>query len=172
MTGAGAIVVIALGVVSVNAEKMSPPPTKPGLYVNEDFGMQLTFPTSMNEPGELTANDVLFHIRQPKKRLYMKVRQNAIPLNQPLEQVAGTTWIPRIMKNMGIKSPDVLSTDIVTTPDGTAVLYVSVQFETGSQTLAGMYAFVDKHGKRLFIAVYNDDGFEPLKRIMNSLTVK
>lgn len=172
MTGAGCIVVIALVVVSVNAEKMSPPPTKPGLYVNEAFGMQLTFPTSMNEPGELTANDVLFHIRQPKKRLYLKVRQNAIPINQPLEQVAAATWIPRLMKNMGIKSPDVLSTDVVTTPDGATVLYASVQFETGMQTLAGMYAFVDKHGKRLFIAVYNDDGFEPLKRIMNSLAVK
>jgi hypothetical protein len=76
------------------------------------------------------------------------------------------------MESMGMKNPEVLSTDVVTTPDGTTGLYATIQFETKTQALVGTYAFVDKNGKRLFIAGYNDDGFEPLEQIMKSLTFK
>jgi uncharacterized protein VirK/YbjX len=51
-------------------------------------------------------------------------------------------------------------------------LYAAIQFETKTQALVGTYAFVDKNGKRLFIAGYNDDGFEPLEQTIKSLTFK
>jgi len=172
MAGFFFVLVVALMVVSSTAAKMSPPPTKPGLYVNEEFGLQLTFPTSMNKQGKLTSNDVLFHIKHPKKTLYLKVRQNPIPVNQPLDPQAGKKWIKRIMISLGMINPEVLSTEVFITPDGTKALYATIKFKTRTLSLVGTYTFVDKNGKRLFIAGYNDDGFEPLEQIMKSLTFK
>ena len=37
------VLVAALIVVSSTSKEMSPPPTKPGLYVIEEFGFQLNF---------------------------------------------------------------------------------------------------------------------------------
>jgi hypothetical protein len=74
------------------------------------------------------------------------------------------------MESMRMKNSEVLSTDVVTTPDGTKVLYATIQFNTKTHALVGTYAFIDKNGKRLFIAGYHDDGFEALEQIMNSLT--
>jgi hypothetical protein len=172
VTAVGLVVVIALAVVSANAQKMSPPPTQAGRYVNEEFGVQLTFPTGMTTAGKLSTSDMLFHIRHPEDTLFLKVRQSAIPANQPLDPHAATIWIQRIMESMGMKNPEVLSTDIIPAPDGTTALCATIQFETKTHALAGAYAFVDKHGKRLFIAGYHDDGFETLEQIMDSLNFK
>jgi len=166
------VLVMALMVVSSKTENMSPPPTKPGLYVNEEFGFQITFPTSMNKQGKLTSNDVLFHIKHPNKTLYLKVRKSAIFANQPLDSKAGKKWIKRIMIILGMKQPEVLSTEVFTTPDGTKTLYATIKFKTRTHSLVGTFAFVNKNGKRLFIAGYNDGGFEPLEQIMKSLTFK
>jgi glucan biosynthesis protein C len=171
-TGLFFVLVMALVVVSLKTENMSPSPTKPGLYINEEFGLQLNFPTNMNKQGTLTAHDVLFHIRHPKKYLYLKVRKNAIPTNQPLDSQAGKKWIMRIMKGFHMEHPRVLSTEVFTTPDGTKALYATIKFKTRNLSPVGAYTFVNKNGKRLFIAGYNDDGVEPLERIMKSLTFK
>jgi glucan biosynthesis protein C len=172
MAGFLFVLVMALMVVSSKTENMSPPPTKPGLYVNEEFGFQLTFPTSMNKQGKLTSNDVLFHIKHPKKTLHLKVRQNPIPANQPLDPQAGKIWIKRIMERLGMINPEVLSTEVFTTLDGTKALYATIKFKTRTLSLVGTYTFVNQNGKRLFIAGYNDDGFEPLEQIMKSVTFK
>jgi len=132
----------------------------------------LTFPTSLNKPGKLTSHDVLFHIKHPKKTLYLKVRQNAISANQPLDPQAGKKWIKRIMISLGMKQPEVISTEVFTTPDGTKPLYATIKFKTRTLSLVGTFTFVNKNGKRLFIAGYNDDGLEPLEQIMKSLTFK
>ena len=76
------------------------------------------------------------------------------------------------MRNLGMKNPEILSTEIFTTPDGTKALYAAIRFKTKTDSLVGAFAFADKNGKRLFIAGYNDDGFEPLEQIMKSLTFK
>ena len=172
ITGLSFVLVMVLLIVSLKVENMSPPPTKPGLYINEEFGFQLTFPTSMNEQGGLTANDMLFHIKHPKKTMFLKIRKNVIPANQPLNPQAGKEWIKSIMISLGMKNPEVLSTEVLTTPDGTKALYAAIKFKTKTQSLVGAFAFADKNKKRLFIAGYNDDGFEPLEQIMKSLTFK
>ena len=161
---------MVLLIVSLKEENMSPPPTKPGLYINEEFGFQLTFPTSMNEQGRLTSNDMLFHIKHPKKTMFLKIRKNVILTNQPLNPQAGKEWIKSIMISLGMKNPEVISTEVLTTPDGTKTLYAAIKFKTKTQSLVGAFAFADKNKKRLFIAGYNDDGFEPLEQIMKSLT--
>ena len=164
--------VIALVVVSLKAENMSPLPTKLGLYVNEEFGFQLTFPKSMNKQGKLTSSDMLFHIKHPEKTMFLKIRKNVIPADQPLDPQAGKKWIKMIMRNLGMKNPEVLSTEVFTTPDGTKAFYATIKFKTKTHSLVGTYTFIDKNGKRLFIAGYNDDGFVPLEQIMKSLTFK
>jgi hypothetical protein len=166
------VLVVALAVVSSTAKKMSPPPTKPGLYINEELGFQLSFSTSMNKQGKLTSSDMLFHIKHPEKTMFLKIRSNVIPANQPLDQQAGKNWIIRIMRNLGMKDPEIVSTQVFTTPDGTKVLYAAIKFKTKTDALVGAFAFADKNEKRLFIAGYNEDGFEPLEQIMNSLTFK
>ena len=165
------VLVMALVVVSLNTVNMSPPPAEPGLYVNDDFGFQLTYPTSMSQQGELTTY-VLFHIQHPEKAQYLKIRKNAIAANQPLDPQAGNKWIRRIMRNLGIKNPEVLSTELLVTPDGTEALHAAVKFQTDTVPLVGTYVFFDKNGKRFFVAGYNDDGFEPLEQIVKSLTFK
>jgi glucan biosynthesis protein C len=166
------VLVVALMFVSSTAKKMSPPPTKPGLYVNEEFGFRLSFPTSMNKQGKLTSSDMLFHIKHPEKTMFLKIRSNVIPTNQPLDPQAGKKWIKGIMLNLGMKDPEILSTEIFSTPDGTKVLYAAIRFKTKTESLVGAFAFANKNGKRLFIAGYNDDGSEPLEQIMKSLTFK
>jgi hypothetical protein len=172
MAGFLFVLVVALMVVSSRAGNMSPPPTKPGLYINEEFGFQLTLPTSMNKQGKLTSNNVLFHIKHPNKTLYLKVRKSAISADRPLDPQAGKIWIKRMMISLGMINPEVLSTEVFTTPDDTKALYATIKFKTRTLSLVGIYTFVDKNGKRLFIAGYNDDGFEPLEQIMKSLTFK
>jgi len=76
------------------------------------------------------------------------------------------------MKSFHMKHPEVLSTEVFFTPDGTKVLYATIKFKTQTFSLVGTFAFVNKNGKRLFIAGYNDNGFEPLEQIMKSLTFK
>ena len=76
------------------------------------------------------------------------------------------------MISLGMKNPEVLSTEVFTTPDGTKALYAAIKFETKTYSLVGAFAFADKNGKRFFIAGYNDDGFEPLEQIMKSLTFR
>jgi hypothetical protein len=151
---------------------MSPPPAKPGLYVNEEFGFQLTFPTSMSKQGKLTSSDMLFHIKHPEKAMFLKIRSNVIPADQPLDPQAGKIWIRGIMRNLGMKDSEIFSTEVFTTPDGTKVLYAAIRFKTKSDSLVGAFAFANKNEKRLFIAGYNDGGFEPLEQIMKSLTFK
>ena len=172
MSGLSFVLVIALVVVSLKAENMSPLPTKPGLYVNEEFGFQLTFPKSMNKQGKLTSSHMLFHIKHPEKTMFLKIRKNVIPADQPLYPRAGKKWIKMIMRNLGMKNPEVLSTEIFTTPDGTKALYAAIKFKTKTDALVGAFAFANKNGKRLFISGYNDDGFEPLEQIVKSLTFK
>jgi hypothetical protein len=172
MSGLFFVLVVALVVVSSTAENMSPLPTKPGLYVNEEFSFQLTFPTTMNEQGKLTSSDMLFHIKHPKKTMFLKIRKNVIPANQPLDPQAGKKWIKGIMINLGMKNPEILSTEILATPDGTKALYAAIKFKTKTDSLVGAFAFANKNGKRLFLAGYNDDGLEPLEQIMKSLTFK
>ena len=162
MAGLFFILVMSLVVVSLTAENMSPPPTKPGLYVNEEFGFQLTFPTSLNKLGKLTSHDVLFHIKHPKKTLYLKVRQNAISANQPLDPQAGKKWIKRIMITLGMKQPEVISTEVFTTPDGTKTLCATIKFKTRTLSLVGAFAFVN-HGEALL------DGLDELAIIMTGL---
>jgi hypothetical protein len=164
--------VMVLMVLSLKTENLSPPPTKPGLYVNEEFGFQLTFPTSMNKQGKLTSSEVFFHIKHPEKISYLKIRRNAISANQPLDPEAGKKWIKRIMIILGMKQPEVLSTEVFTTPDGTKTLYATIKFKTRTHSLLGTFAFFNRKGKRLFIAAYNDEGFEPLEQIMKSLTFR
>jgi hypothetical protein len=171
-TGLSFVLVIALAVASSKSVNMSPPPTKPGIYINEALGLQLNFPTSMNQPGKLTAHDVLFHARHPKRVFYIKIRKNAISAAQPLDAKTGKNWILRKMKSLHMKQPEVLSTRIYTTPDGTKALYAAIKFKTRNLSLAGAYAFVDKNGKRLFIAGYNEGEFEPLEQIVKSLTFR
>jgi len=166
------VLVVALLVLPLKGGNMSPPPAKPGLYVNEEFGFQLTFPTSMNKQGKLTSSDMLFHIKHPEKTMFLKIRSNVIPADQPLDPQAGKNWIIRKMRNLGMKDPEILSTEVFTTPDGTKVLYAALKFKTKSDSLVGAFAFVDKNGKRLFLAGYNDGGFEPLEQILKSLTFK
>jgi peptidoglycan/LPS O-acetylase OafA/YrhL len=172
MSGLFFVLVVALMVVSLKAENMSPPPAKPGLYVNEEFGFQITFPTSMNEQGKLTSGDMLFHIKHPEKTMFLKVRKNVIPADQPLDPQAGKKWIKGIMVNLGMKNPEILSIEIFTTPDGTKALYASIKFETKTDSLVGAFAFANKNGKRLFLAGYSDEELEPLEQIMKSLTFK
>ncbi len=172
ITGLFFVLVVALMVVSSTAKKVSPPPTKPGFYVNEEFGFQLTFPTSMNEQGKLTSGDMLFHIKHPEKTMFLKVRRNVILADQPLVPQAGKTWIKGIMISLGMRNPEVLSTEVFTTPDGTKALYAAIKFETKTHSLVGAFAFANKNGKRFFIAGYNDGGLEPLEQIMKSLTFK
>jgi len=172
ITGLSFVLVMVLLIVSLKVENMSPLPTKPGLYINEEFGFQLTFPVSMNEQGGLTSNDMLFHIKHPKKTMFLKIRKNVIPANQPLDPQAGKEWIKSIMISLGMKNPEVLSTEVLTTPDGTKALYAAIKFKTKTQSLVGAFAFVDKNKERLFIAGYNDNGFKPLEQIIRSLTFK
>jgi hypothetical protein len=172
ITGLSFVLVMFLLIVSLKVENMSPLPTKPGLYINEEFGFQLTFPVSMNEQGGLTSNDMLFHIKHPKKTMFLKIRKNVIPANQPLDPQAGKEWIKSIMISLGMKNPEVLSTEVLTTPDGTKALYAAIKFKTKTQSLVGVFAFVDKNKERLFIAGYNDNGFKPLEQIIKSLTFK
>ena len=172
ITGLSFVLVMVLLIVSLKVENMSPLPTKPGLYINEEFGFQLTFPVSMNEQGGLTSNDMLFHIKHPKKTMFLKIRKNVIPANLPLDPQAGKKWIKSIMISLGMKNPEVLSTEVLTTPDGTKALYAAIKFKTKTQSLVGAFAFVDKNKERLFIAGYNDNGFKPLEQIMKSLTFK
>ena len=172
MSGLFFVLVVALMVVSLKAENMSPPPTKPGLYVNEEFGFQITFPTSMNEQGKLTSGDMVFHIKHQEKTMFLKVRKNVIPADQPLDPQAGKKWIKGIMLNLGMKNPEILSIEIFTTPDGTKALYASIKFETKTDSLVGAFAFANKNGKRLFLAGYSDEELEPLEQIMKSLTFK
>jgi hypothetical protein len=172
ITGLSFVLVVALVVVSSTAKKMSPPPAKPGLYVNEEFGFQLTFPTSMNKQGKLTSSDMLFHIKHPEKTMFLKILKNVIPADQPLDPQAGKKWIKGIMINLGMKNPEILSTEVLTTPDGTKAFYATIKFKTKTHSLVGTYTFIDKNGKRLFLAGYNDDGLEPLEQIMKSLTFK
>ncbi len=172
ITGLSFVLVMVLLIVSLKVENMSPLPTKPGLYINEEFGFQLTFPVSMNEQGGLTSNDMLFHIKHPKKTMFLKIRKNVIPANQPLDPQAGKEWIKSIMISLGMKNPEVLSTEVLTTPDGTKALYAAIKFKTKTQSLVGVFAFVDKNKERLFIAGYNDNGFKPLEQIIRSLTFK
>lgn len=163
------VLVAALIVISSAAKKISPSPSEPGLYVNEEAGFQLAFPISMNKQGKLTSRDMLFHIRHPERTMFLKIRENAVPAGQPLDPQAGKSWILRIMKNLGMKNPEVVSTEIFVTPDGTKALYATVKFKTKTDSLAGAFAFADKNGKRLFIAGYNDDGFELFEQTMKSL---
>ena len=76
------------------------------------------------------------------------------------------------MISLGMKQPEVISTEVLTTPDGTKTLYATIKFKTRTLSLVGAFAFVNKNGKRLFIAAYYDDGLEPLEQIMKSLTFK
>ena len=76
------------------------------------------------------------------------------------------------MKRFHMKHPEILSTEIFSTRDGIQVLYAIIKFKTRALSMTGAYAFFDKNGKRLFIAGYNEDGLEPLERIMKSLTFK
>ena len=76
------------------------------------------------------------------------------------------------MQSLGMINPEILSTEVLTTPEGTKVLYATIEFKTRTLSLVGAYTFVDKNGKRLFIAGYNEGGFEPLEQIMKSLTFK
>ena len=76
------------------------------------------------------------------------------------------------MINLGMKNPEVLSTEVFTTSDGTKALYAAIKFETKTHSLDGAFAFANKNGKRYFIAGYNDGGLEPLEQIMKSLTFK
>jgi hypothetical protein len=172
MAGVFSVLVVALAVVSATAEKMSPAPTEPGLYVNEKFGFQFTFPTSMNKQGKLTSYDMLFHIKHPNKTLYLKVRKNAIPADQPLDAQAGKIWIKRIMNSFGMIHPEVLSSEIIATPNGTGALCATIKFETRTGSLVGIYTFFNRKGKRFFLAGYNDGGVKPLEQIMKSLTFK
>jgi len=172
MSGLSFVLVMALLIVSLKVENISPLPTKPGLYVNEEFGFQLAFPASMNQPGKLTSSDVLFHIKHPKKTMFLKIRKNVIHTNQPLDPQAGKNWIMMIMRNLGMKNPEILSAEIFTTPDGTKALYAAIKFKTKTDSLVGAFTFVNRNGKRLFIAGYNDDGLKPLEQIMKSLTFK
>jgi hypothetical protein len=166
------VLVAALIVVSSTSKEMSPPPTKPGLYVNEEFGFQLNFPTSMNKQGKLTSSDMLFHIKHPEKNMFLKIRKNIIPADQPLDPQAGKNWILRIMRNLGMKNPEVISTEIFTTPDGTKVLYAAIKFKTKTDSMVGTFAFADKNEKRLFLAGYSNEELEPLEQIMKSLMFK
>ena len=68
-----------------------------------------------------------------------------------------------------MKNPEVLSTEIITTPDGTKGLYAAIKFQTKTGSLIGAYTFVDKNGERLFMAGYNEDRLETLEQIMKSL---
>ena len=171
-TGFVFVSVIALAVVSSKADNLSPPLTAPGIYVNEAVGFQLTFPPGMNEQGKLTFNDVIFHVKHPERTLFLKVRKNAISANQPLDPHAAKKWLRGIMKRFHMKHPEILATEILTTRDGTKVLYATIKYKTRALSMTGAYAFFDKNGKRLFIAGYNEDGLEPLERIMKSLTFK
>ena len=54
----------------------------------------------------------------------------------------------------------------------TKAFYATIKFKTKTHSLVGTYTFIDKNGKRLFIAGYNDDGFVPLEQIIKSLTFK
>ena len=72
----------------------------------------------MNKQGKLTSSDMLFHIKHPGKNMFLKIRKNIIPADQPLDPQAGKNWILRIMRNLGMKNPEVISTEIFTTPDG------------------------------------------------------
>ena len=126
----------------------------------------------MNQPGKLTSSDVLFHIKHPKKTMFLKIRKNVILTNQPLDPQAGKNWIMRTMRNLGMKNPEILSAEIFTTPDGTKALYAAIKFKTKTDSLVGAFTFVNRNGKRLFIAGYNDDGLKPLEQIMKSLTFK
>ena len=165
------VLVIVLAVAAAGG-KVSPPPAKAGLYINQDVGFQLTFPESMNKPGQLGSGDTIFHVRHPEKTFYLKIRQGAIPSGQPLDPQAAQAWVLDIMKRYNMQSPKVLKTEIMTTPDGTKVLYAAIKFKTKSESLFGAYTFVDRNGKRLFIAGYNEGGLEPLEQIMKSLTFK
>jgi hypothetical protein len=171
-TGIGFIVVIALLVVSSTAENMSPPPTKPGYYMNRAYGFQLTFPAEMNRPGNLGSFDTLFHIRHPNETLYLKIRKNAISANQPLDPLAAKEWIRIIMKRFHMEQPEVLSTRVFTTPDGTKVLHANIQFRTRHFMTSGAYAFFNRNGKRFFIACYDYDSFETLEQIVKSLVFR
>ena len=126
----------------------------------------------MSKQGKLTSSDMLFHIKHPEKTMFLKIRSNVIPADQPLDPQAGKIWIRGIMRNLGMKDPEILSTEVFTTPDGTKVLYAAIRFKTKSDSLVGAFAFANKNEKRLFIAGYNDGGFEPLEQIMKSLTFK
>jgi|GEM_PF-68176 len=172
MSGLCFVLVIVLLIVSLKVENMSPLPTKPGLYVNEEFDFQLTFPASMNKQGKLTSSDMLFHIKHPEKNMFLKIRKTAISASQPLDAQTGKNWIMRIMRNLGMKNPEILSTVVFTTPDGTKALYAAIKFKTRTDSLVGAFTFADRNGKRLFIAGYNDDGLDPLEPIMKSLTFK
>ena len=72
-----------------------------------------------------------------------------------------------------MKIKDVPQDDIKTFKGfGTKALYATIKFRTQTLSLFGTFVFVNKNGKRLFIAGYNDNGFEPLEQIMKSLTFK
>ncbi|MCK4962392.1 MAG: hypothetical protein KAS19_07890, partial [Anaerolineales bacterium] len=95
-----------------------------------------------------------------------------IPANQPLDPLAGKKWIKSIMISLGMKNPEVLSTEIFTTPDGTKALYATIKFKTKTHSLVGAFAFANKNGKRLFLAGYSDEEIEPLEQTMKSFTFK
>ena len=84
LSGLAFVSVVAIMIVSMTGGNMSPSPTKPGLYVNDIIGFQLTFPADMNKPGKLSSSDMLFHIRHSEKTMFMKVRRTTTPQDQPL----------------------------------------------------------------------------------------
>ena len=76
------------------------------------------------------------------------------------------------MRNLGMKNPEVVSTKVFTTPDGTNTLYAALKFKTKTDSMVGAFAFVDKNEKRLFLAGYSDEELEPLEQTMKSLSFK
>jgi len=161
--------VVAVLILSVKGGNISPPPTKPGLYVNDTIGFQLTFLADMNKPGKLSSSDMLFHIRHPEKNMFIKVRRNATPQDQPLVAGNAKKWIKDIMINLGMKNPQIVSVEPFLTSDGTKALCASTKFNTKTKPLFGIFTFADRDGTRLFIAEYNDEGIEPLTQTMDTL---
>ena len=76
------------------------------------------------------------------------------------------------MRGYHMKEPEVLSAKLFTTPDGTKALYATIKFKTRALSMSGNYTFVNKNGKRLFIAGYTEDEFESFGEIVKSLTFK
>ena len=147
---------------------ISPPPSSPGSYENEEMGFTVSFPESISLPKLLDLPNQVFHASSDAVVPVCQVFVSDIP-EEPLEPGAARIWMVEWLKKADFSEVEIVRAEMIILGKDVEALFLAEKLKWKGQYFWGAQVIAHHRGKRITVLGIDDGRLDRIESTVMSL---